>query len=108
MPQYLGRTGEIDGFAAAARAAGAEFREIVLLDGRQESVDRFARRGADGELPWHHQVQDIVERNGGAELLARMHDQLTEVIATRPAAVVLPSSEGATQDTYQALLTILG
>jgi predicted kinase len=107
MPQYLGRAGEIDGFAAVAHAAGAEFREIALLDGRQESVDRFARRGADGELPWHRQVRDIVERSGGPELLARMHDQLTEVIAARPATVVLPSAEGAIQDTYRALLAVL-
>ncbi|GLY64999.1 hypothetical protein Atai01_16180 [Amycolatopsis taiwanensis] len=107
MPQYLGRVGEIERFEAVARDHGAVFCEVVLMDSKQGSLERFARRGEDDELPWHRQVQEIVARKGGPTLLAGMHDRLTDVIRARPAAVVLPSVAGAIQQTYEALSAIL-
>jgi hypothetical protein len=53
-------------------------------------------------------VQEIVERNGGQALLAGMHDQLTAVLAARPDATVVPSVAGAIQQTYEALVAVLG
>jgi hypothetical protein len=76
MPQYLGELREIERFEAVAHDNGAVFCEIVLMDGKQRSLQRFYRRGDNGELAWHQQVQQIVERNGGQALLAGMHDQL--------------------------------
>jgi predicted ABC-type ATPase len=107
MPQYLGRLREIERFEAVASDGGAVFCEVVLMDTKQRSLERFHRRGADGELPWHRYVQEIVERNGGRALLAEMHDQLTAVLAARPGATVVPSTAGAIQQTYQALTAIL-
>jgi predicted ABC-type ATPase len=107
MPQYLGRVSEIERFEAAAHTGGAVFCEVILMDAKQRSVERFTRRGAGGELPWHRQVQEIVERDGGLALLADMHDQLTHVMAARPNAIVLPSTEGAIRQTYEALTAIL-
>jgi hypothetical protein len=103
----LGRLSEIGRFETVAHDSGAVFCEIVLMDAKQRSLERFYRRGDDGELPWHRQVQEIVERNGGPALLAGMHDQLTAVLAGRPDAIVLPSTAGAIQQTYQALTAIL-
>lgn len=107
MPQYLGRLSEIERFEAVARDHGAVFREVVLMDSKQGSLDRFAHRGEDDELPWHRQVREIVTRQGGPSLLAVLHDRLTEVIRARPAAVVLPSVAGAVQQTYEALSVVL-
>jgi hypothetical protein len=77
------------------------------MDARQRSLERFNRRGEGGELPWHRQVQEIVERDGGQELLADMYDQLTDVLAARRDAIVIPSAAGAIQQTYEALTAIL-
>jgi predicted kinase len=107
MPQYLGQVSEIERFEAVARDSGAAFCEVLLMDSRQRSVERFSRRGEDGELPWHRYVQEIVERSGGQALLAGMHDQLTAVLAARPDATVVPSAAGAIQQTYEALAAIL-
>lgn len=107
MPQYLGRLSELERFETVAYGSGAAFYEIVLMDGRQRSVERFNRRGENSELPWHRQVQEIVERSGGQELLARMHDQLAVVLAARPDAIVLASVAGAIHQTYEALTAVL-
>jgi len=107
MPQCLCDLSEIERFEKAAHDSGAAFCQIVLMDTRERSLERFYRRGDNGEHPWHQQVQQIVERGGGQALLARMHDQLTAVLAARPDAVVVPSTAGAVQRTYKALTAIL-
>jgi hypothetical protein len=107
MPQCLCWLSEIERFETAAHDSGAVFCEVMLMDAKERSLERFNRRGENGELPWHWQVQQIVERCGGQALLARMHDQLTAVLAARPDAVVVPSAAGAIQQTYEALTAIL-
>lgn len=107
FPQYLARTAEIERFEAVARDSGAEFVEVMVLDTRRRSVERFARRGGGGDPDWHEQVKKIVAREGGAEFLARAYDQLAEVVRSRPAVTVLSSEEGAVERTYDALLSVL-
>jgi predicted ABC-type ATPase len=107
MPQLLARLSEIERFEAVAHDSGAVFCEVVLLDTRQRSLERFNHRGAGGALPWHRQVREIVEGSGGQTLLARMYDQLTEVLAARPDATVVPSVAGAAKQTYDALTAVL-
>jgi predicted kinase len=107
MPQCLCRLSEVERVEKVARDSGAVFCEVVLMDTKEGSLERFNHRGENRELPWHRQVQEIVERGGGQVLLARMHDQLTAVLAARPNAVVVPSAAGAIQQTYEALTAIL-
>ena len=99
---------EIERFEVVARDSGAVFCEVVLMDSKQRSLERFSRRGENGELAWHRYVQEIVGRGGGQALLADMHDQLTAVLAARPDAIVVRSAAGAIQQTYEALIAILG
>lgn len=107
MPQFLARLSEVERFEAVARDNGAVFCEVVLMDDKQPSIERFDRRGQDGQLPWHGQVRQIVEDLGGPVFLAAMYDQLTAVVAARPNARVVPSVAGAIQQTYQALSEVL-
>ncbi|MDR3032804.1 MAG: hypothetical protein LBV78_06805, partial [Kitasatospora sp.] len=107
LPQYLGRLGEIERFETSARDSGAAFCEIVLMDTKQRAQQRFYCRDDDGDLRWHRYVQQVVERHGGPALLADMHDRLSAVLAARPDAIVLPSTAGAVEETYQALTAIL-
>lgn len=107
MPQFLARLSEIERFEAVARDSGAVFCEVVLMDTKQRSLERFNRRGEDDELPWHRQVQEIVERSGGQALLAEGYDRLTSTLTARPDAIVIPSAAGAIRPTYEALAAIL-
>lgn len=105
MPQYLGRLSEIERFEEAAQVSGAGFCEVLLMDNKERSIERFTSR--DTALPWHRHVQDVVERNGGPALLAAMHDDLADVVSTRPNIVVIASVPGAVDRTYAALTAVL-
>jgi len=107
LPQYLGRLSEIDRFERVAGESGATFREVVLMDTRERSIERFDRRGEHEGLPWHQAVRAAVASNGGPALLADMYDRLAEVIRSRPGAMVVASVEGAIVETFEALASAL-
>ncbi len=107
LPQYLGRLSEIERFEAIAHASEAAFCEVLLMDTKQRSIERFARRGDHEVSVWHRQVQDIVARGGGPALLADIHDRLAAVATARPNAIVIPSDAGAVQQTYEALIAVV-
>lgn len=106
LPQYLGRLSEIDRFEAAALDGGATFCEVVLMDAKERSLERFMRRGEAAALPWHRHVGQVVADSGGHAHLSQMYDRLTDVVRARHSPVVA-SIDGAVQDTYQAVLAVL-
>jgi predicted kinase len=108
FPQMLIDPTELARFERSATNAGAEFIERVLMDTPAASVARFHRRGRSGpEDPWHDQVRTIVASEGGDTVLARYHAGLERLLAERPNAVLVPSSEGAIEQTYRSLVESL-
>jgi predicted kinase len=107
MPQVLCQLSEIALFEAAARDNGAAFCQVVLMDTKQQSLERCNRRGEDGAQIWYQQVQEILDQMSGQALVADIHDQLVAVIAARSDAMVVPSIAGAIQQTYEALTAVL-
>lgn len=105
MPQYLGKLSEIERFEAAAQDSGAAFCEVLLMDSKERSIERFT--GRDSALPWHRYVQEIVDSNGGPAHLAAMHDRLAEIVRARPDVVVIPSIADAADRTCAALTAAL-
>lgn len=109
VPQMLIRPTELARFEGAATAAGADFVERFVMADRGDLVARFHRRGGDGDPdPWHRQVREIVAGQGGDEHLLRCHDALVQLLADRPRARVIPSREGAVDETYRSLVESLG
>jgi predicted kinase len=105
LPQMLADPAEVARFEGAASAAGADFVERFLMDTREATVARFHRRGAfDAQDPWHDQVREIVAGEGGDERLLHCHEALTRLIADRPRAVVIMSTDGDVGETYRALI----
>lgn len=108
LPQMLVRSTELARFEAAATRVGAQFVERVLMDSAAATVARFARRGASGgHDPWHDQVRAIVAASGGDAVLANYHAALERLLLERPGAIVLQSTEGAEDDTFQQLIDSL-
>lgn len=105
LPQFLGRLDAILAFEQVALAQGAQFREIVLLDDRAESIERFHRRLDDS--PWGVHNRDLVAEQGGPAFLAEMYDRLVEVLPQRTSAVVIRSAVDAVESTYAALVEAL-
>jgi predicted kinase len=107
MPWVLCQLSEIALFEATAHANGAAFCQIVLMDTKQQSVERCNRRGTDDAQIWHQQVQEIADRMSSEALVADIHDRLVAVIAARTDTRVVPSVAGAIQQTYEALTAVL-
>ena len=107
MPQLATRLPEIEGFEAACGRAGAEYREIALVAGKREAVDRFAGRAACGDPARHRYIDQIVARHGGPVLLERIHDHLTAYLLDRPACAVVPTDGRDPEQTYEAVLAAL-
>ena len=101
LPQYLARPEEIDAFEQVACERGADFREIVLLAERTESIARFDRRVDDSA--WGEHNRRIVALQGGPVFLAAMYDRLLDIVQLRPSAVIVLSEPGAIESTYAAL-----
>jgi predicted kinase len=105
LPQYLARPDEIDAFENVAREQGADFREVVLLDEKAESIARFDRRRDDSA--WGRHNRRLVALQGGPVMLAAMYDQLMEILQLRPSAVVVRSEPEAVENTYASLMRAL-
>jgi predicted ABC-type ATPase len=107
MPQLVTNVDESERFEAAARGAGADYREIVLMGGRQQVLDRFAERVASGDQAGHRYIDEIVERGGGPVLLARIHGHVTGFVRERPRCVVVHTDGYDPQQTYDAVIAAL-
>jgi predicted kinase len=108
LPQLLTDPVEISLFEACAVRTNAQFIERLLIDDCEGSVARFNRRGeTDPDNPWHSQVRAIVAAQGGDEALRKRHSALRALPDQRPDVMVIQSSEGAVEDTYQRLLASL-
>jgi predicted kinase len=89
VPQYIGRPPFLDQLAKLAAQVSADYREIVLMDGRAGALARHAARGGDPAV--------------GAE----MYDRLNAFLAGRPPAIVIPTVGGEVEASYAAVLLAL-
>jgi predicted kinase len=108
FPQMLIDPVELARFEKSATSSGARFIERVLMDTSTASVARFHRRGQyEPDDPWHDHVRNIVAAEGGDAALARNHAALERLLAERPGAVLVHSSEGEIEETYRTLIETL-
>lgn len=105
VPQYLGVADFATRLESVAAAAGASFHEIVLMDGKEEALARFAARAGDPASAAHH--AEAARTAGGPEGLPAMYDRLIALVATRHDARVVPTRAGAVEEAYRAVLEAL-
>ncbi|GAA4600201.1 hypothetical protein GCM10023107_51840 [Actinoplanes octamycinicus] len=96
VPQLLARPEFLNQAAALAAEVGAGFHHLVLMDGRESALRRWAAREG-------RPVTDA-ER---AEVAA-LYDRLLTLLASRPEARFVTSREGRIDRTYQEVLAALG
>lgn len=106
VPQYLSDLREIAAFETIAHAEGAQFCEIVLLDGRERSIARFDERADADPDPWIAHSRRMVDEQGGPAFLGRLHDALIRIVEQWPVAVVA-SEPGAIEATYALVMAAL-
>src|SRR5712691_4925025 len=105
IPQFLGRLEFLVQLEQLARETGAEFREVVLLDSKENALRRFAERGASRD-PAARAGCELVHDPGQAEL-GLMYDRLMSTIASRPKARLVPSVQGQIEQAYRDFLACL-
>jgi predicted kinase len=105
IPQFLGRPAFLEQVERLAHEVGADFREIVLLDSKENALRRFAGRAAGD--PAHVAASEMLARSGGLDELSRMYDRLLVIIASRPTARVVPTTDGRPEQAYQDFLDSL-
>ncbi|HEY1620792.1 MAG TPA: AAA family ATPase [Streptosporangiaceae bacterium] len=99
--QFLSRPSFYGQLADLAKEAGASFREIVLMDSKQNALARFAAR----ELAETGQPARMTPAR--VAKLSRMHDDLVAATAARPEARLVQSRQGEADRTYADLLDAL-
>ena len=102
IPQFLGRPAFLEQVERLAREVGADFHEIVLLDSKENALRRFVDRAATD--PAHAAASEMSARN---DELSTMYDRLLAIIASRPTARVVPTTDGRPEQAYQDFLNSL-
>ncbi len=108
VPQHLGRAEFIEQLERLAIEVGADFREVVLLDDKDQALARFAERTRAGSDPTHREAQELLDRTGGSEELAAMYDRIVSIIASRPSARVVRTEDGQIDAAYSKVLAAIG
>ncbi|MGH3461807.1 MAG: AAA family ATPase [Kribbellaceae bacterium] len=94
------------GKSTIARRYAADHPLALALDvDTVRALDRFTARSAATGNPAHREAAEML--TGGLDELARMYDNLTALVRTRPHAVVVPTEHGAEDEAYAAVLKSL-
>jgi len=107
VPQYLGKLDFIVRLEGLAAEIGAQFVELALVGERDDVVRRFERRSRASTDPAHQDAAELQRRSGGREQLAKTHGRVLAVVAARPAARLIISTDGDIEGTYTRLLASL-
>ncbi len=99
--QFLSKPSFYGQLAGLADEAGAAFREIVLMDSRENALARFAER----ELAETGQPARMTPAR--VARLSRMYDDLVAATASRPQARLVQSRQGEADRAYADLLGAL-
>ncbi|MFL6288103.1 MAG: AAA family ATPase [Actinomycetes bacterium] len=105
VPQYLATNDEVESFSSVATGSSAAFVEVLLIDSRAASIERFNRRG--GEVDGLRRVVGTVVADAGGDVhLGDLYDDLlTDVAARTPLEIV--SESGDIEGTYRTLCAVL-
>jgi predicted kinase len=104
IPQFLGRPAFLEQVERLAREVGADFHEIVLLDSKENALRRLVDRAATDP---EDVASEMLARSGGLAELSTMYDRLLAIVASRPTARVVPTTDGRPEQAYQDFLNSL-
>jgi predicted kinase len=105
MPQLATHLKEVAGFETAARAAGVPYVEIALTAAKPHAFDRYSSRSSDTGPA--RDIDEIITRAGGLELVDRVHDHLAAYLRQRPKCTVVDTETLGVEQTYDAVVEIL-
>jgi hypothetical protein len=108
VPQFVTRPAFLEQLERLADDVRASFHEIVLLAAPEDLRRRFTDRTRDSRQQVHVDAQRLLDAEGGLAALPKLCDRLTALLASRPGAQLVETTNGHVEEAYQAVLTALG
>ena len=100
VAQLYGRTGHLIELEELADECGADFHEIVLVADVDATLERFVERGGP-------RLDDVMLVPAGLDAVRDLHARIEQVLAERPAAVVIEPIWGDPDATYERVLAAI-
>lgn len=105
IPQLVAEPSFLTQLDALSASADVAFVELVLLDTKENSRQRFVRRGVESSDPMHREAAEMLAESGGLSGLDVYYDKLIALLAARPNARVVATRYGEVERVYAAALT---
>lgn len=104
LPQMMTNVNaeEMTVFESAAAATGAEYSQILLTANVESAVDRCMERAKTGD-PRQDAVSKVIQDNGGADFVRKLHAQVTEYSAARQPYAVIDCEQLSVEETCHAV-----
>lgn len=104
IPQILQTTELADSFKKLAKDCNANYFEVLLNVSKEEAIRRFIKRGKEQGSPTGFRPGGIIDTSGRELKLAKMYDNMTEVVNSRPHVIKIEPVLGDIDGTYQDLI----
>ena len=98
IPQIYRKQEYITSLEQIAQEMGADFYELLLDVEKAEAIKRFMDRGGIHK-------GGLIERGGGVAKLESMYDEMSELVAKRPATIRIKPALGDIEATYRELVS---
>jgi len=105
VAQIVRNTNQIQLFEKLAKDTGAQFHEVLLYAPKEESVDRFIKRGRKSGFELGYRPDGLIGRSGGIAKVEEMYDEMMDLATPRKQTVVINSVHEAPESTYTELLS---
>jgi hypothetical protein len=109
IPQFLGRLPFLERLDRLAADSNADFSEVVLLDSKENAIRSYGQRHDYG-APNPASIGEplLVDPQADTAELDRMYDRLVRVIADRPQAQIVRTTDGDIAQAYRDFVACLG
>lgn len=98
IPQIYRKLEHVTNLEKIAQETAADFYEVLLDINKAEAIKQFMDRGG-----FHK--GGLIERGGGITKLESMYDEMSELVAKRPATIKIKPVFGDVETTYRELMS---
>lgn len=104
VPQIVQKTEFFEQFEQAAKEAGADFIEVLLLVDKDEAIKRFKERNYAQGHASGFRPGGLIDTGGREVKLSEMYDNMIETASKRPRTIRIKPELGKEVETYAELL----
>ncbi len=104
VPQIVQQTDFFEQFEQAAKEAGADFIEVLLLVDKDEAIKRFKERNYARGYTSGFRPGGLIDTGGREVKLSKMYDNMIETANQRQNTIRIKPEFGKEEETYKELI----